>query len=312
MKKKNQSNSKIIQIGNPTLGVTFNDLFGPNGSVIDNFGPKERYVSFLQEIYPEDKITYIEYIDLQLDDHFLVCKCFDDKGHFISYVILYRNKLKFFNGRSLLNTADFIINQYEKDKTCNETPKVYILSIIFRDVDLSYVPIYQDSYDSINFTFIEIPKILEEGTNSKWLQILCTGATKTDLVLIDGSKFQGEVYQSGLKLLESYALDKNYRKVQVSSNDELEYEEYNNKKYEKGRQMVITKGMIQINCNRINQVLYLAARFPIEKIPEMIELDTDLVNFIISTALFLDNLKAQDLSDKTLEEYMKNFINITE
>ena len=189
MRKKNQLNSKIIQIGNPTRSITFNDLFGPNGSVIDNFSGKERFVSFLQEIYPKDKITYIEYIDLQLDDHFLVCKCFDDKGHFISYVVIYRNKEHYFTKNILLNIADSIINKYKKHEPCNEYPKVCILSILYNDFDLkSFVPVSQeDSSDSIIFGYVVLPKILEEGAKSKWLQILGTGATKTDLVLIDAS-----------------------------------------------------------------------------------------------------------------------------
>ena len=78
----NQGSSTIIQIGNPTMKITFNDLFGQNGPTIDSYGPKERLISFLQETFPEDNINFIEYMESFLP-YFQMCKCYDDKGKII-------------------------------------------------------------------------------------------------------------------------------------------------------------------------------------------------------------------------------------
>ena len=186
------------------------------------------------------------------------------------------------------------------------------MSIFCHQFDSDLEPYYNFSKfiksDCITFTFIQLPKIIEEGTNKKWLQILSAGATPKDLVLIDASKFNEEVYQSALKILESYSSDENYPKLQDCLIATSKFEAELNALYDEGRNQVLNEMTINMNHNLIKNVLNLAGRFPLEEIPKMLSVDIDVVNFIVSTALFWDQyLQKNYPTDDNLEEEIQNF-----
>ena len=156
------------------------------------------------------------------------------------------------------------------------------------------------SSDRIQFEFIQLPKILKEGTDKKWLQILSAGATLKDLVQIDASKFNKDVYQSGLEILESYTSEKNYPKLQESSNAAARMVADFNYRYNAGRNFALNKIKISENSKLNEQVLHLVGRYPIETIAKYLQYDIQLVNFIVSTALLFE--KYEDPTDQNIEE----------
>ena len=306
----NQGNSNIILIGNPMLDITFNDLFGPNGSIIDNYGPKERLLSFLQEIYPDDNINFVEFLEIPIYSFPVVCKYFVGQIKEPYYLAIQIYKLPYFMEEFLLKAANYLLRRPGNNLQSNELPNTRILSILLYEIDSTIFQYLSQAFSPnyIQLKFIQLPKIIEEGTNKKWLQILSAGATPKDLVLIDASKFNEEVYQSALKILESYSSDENYPKLQDCLIATSKFEAELNALYDEGRNQVLNEMKIKMNHNLIRNVLNLAGRFPIEKISEMLTVDITVVNFIVLTHLFWDQyLKKQHPTDQNLEEEIEKF-----
>ena len=305
-----QGNSNIIQIGNPLLEISFNDLFGPNGPIIDNYGPKERLLSFLDEIYPEVNIKYVDFLELHIHSFSVICKYFVYGIKDPYYLAIYIYKLPFFMEEPLLRAVHFLALHTEYNKQSRELPSIRILSIILHDFDPAIFQYLSQAFSPnyIQLKFIQLPKIIEEGTNKKWLQILSAGATPKELVSIDASKFNEGVHQSALTLLESYSSKENYPKLKASFIAASNLEAELNARYDEGRNQVLNEMIIKMNHNLIQNVLNLAGRFPLKEIPTMLSVDIDVVNFIVSTALFWDQyLKKQYPTDENLEEEIQKF-----
>ena len=117
-----------------------------------------------------------------------MCNCFDNKGNIIFCFAIQIYKLPTFIPTIFLHSAQLLT---EAIKQTDEIPKVRILLILSHDCDSSLLESVTEtlSSDFLTVTFKQLPKILQEGTNQKWLQILSTGATPKDLVQIDASKF---------------------------------------------------------------------------------------------------------------------------
>ena len=320
----------MIQIGNPTLEITFKDLFGPNGSKIGPFSPKERLLSFLQEIFPEDHVSKIEYLqstkapntpltffDIPIQSK---CKCFNKKGDCIFDVEISRDPIFSFVQRTISYASYLLDSKFKQSASYSQIPQIRVLSLLYYIADVDEPSIYQGKIidpesgeildESLSWTFVQLPKILEEGTNKKWLQILSAGATPKELVSIDASKFNEGVHQSALTLLESYSSKENYPKLKDSFDAALNVERLTKSDFQRGK-LETSYPMILLENRRIIQsVLNLAGQFPIKDIPEMLSIDTDVVYFIVLTYIFWKKyLKKQDQTDQTLEEEIKNFFN---
>ena len=326
-----QNSNTVIEIGNPLYDSTFNDLFGPDGSVFEFYGGKERFLSFIQDLFPSDQIYFIEYIFLSKEDpdadlFDLACRCYDKNGNFIYDVEVQRHQFPSFIKESIFNPSGLL---HHMKQTCatydSQHIKVRIISFYFHNIDKNKPGLFQvkkiKQYKNLltdhnTWTFIQLPKLLEEGTDIKWLQILSAGAINKKLVSIDSSKFNGDAYKSGLKLLESYNESEKYKKLKAPSfysdmvKDDL-LEAYND-----GYLDGITLGTIDLNRFFLGVFFDLFEEgTPLQEISNDLTVDTNLINVIISIGQFWDyfsHLNISEPTDKIIEEEIRKFFNFPE
>lgn len=214
-----------IVIANPTYDLTFKDLFGPQGEVVNQLGPKERLISFLNSIYPEDKISDIQYINTINEQNMrektifdIACRCFDSNEKYICDIEIQRSKNKDFYDRTVLYASQSFIGDTKQCVPYNEQPRSRVLSILNFIIDENrpeifnaYMTIEQTNQiisDIISCTCIQLPIIQKKGTANQWLQILSTG-TNDDLfnqLNVDENSLDPACL-SGLQLLKSYSSD---------------------------------------------------------------------------------------------------------
>lgn len=220
-----------FMIANPTFDLTFKDLFGSNGSLVNDLGPKDRLISFLNSIYPDDHITYIEYINTineqisrKKNIFDVACKCFDSKQKNVYDIEIQTQKYKAFYDRSIVYTNQLFCNNTIEGASYSNQPHARVLSILNFVIDEEQPAIFnahmsidntgEKISDLISLTYIQLPILLETGTDNQWLKILSSGANNSEFndVEIDGANLDDAI-KSGLTLLRSYTQDGKKEKI---------------------------------------------------------------------------------------------------
>ena len=337
-----QTNSNtIIKIANPNYWNTFKDLFGANGSEFGRFRGKERLLSFLQELFPNDNIQYVEYINRLSEvpgietttfdvtfnpcDGDILCKCFDENATFIFDVGVQKRSDAHHCKRAVSHAGNLLIFHIEDDTSSIQRPKVRIVSLNLKNLDKSKPSIFdakitepttKEVLTSIIWTYIQLPKLRNEGTNNKWLQILSVGAINKRFVEIDSSKFSGNQYKSALSLLESY---RDPEKQKILKAEDFAYFKWKSILYDfycQGKEKGAFESQLNINRNMINSIVNCMknGRKP-KEISKRLKISDDVVNFVISIIQFWDyfsQLENSEINDEIFEEEIRKFFNFPE
>ena len=78
-----ESEKQTLTIANPFFDVTFKDLFGPQGSVVNGISSEERLLSLINEIIDDQQFTNIEFFDNPRNIFIITCKCWSDHSPYI-------------------------------------------------------------------------------------------------------------------------------------------------------------------------------------------------------------------------------------
>ena len=285
-------------IGNPIYNLTFQDLFGPNGTVVKNQSGKERLLSFIQDLFPSDDIKFIQYLEIVSNSEIIkntfdiVCSCYDYKGDFIYYVAIHMQKYPFFVESTVQRAAQLLSNEIAINHNHGDLSKIRGVSILTENYGDSLPGIFNDQItipesgnvlsQHISWMYIQLPKIQKEGINLQWLQILSAGIEKTDLIPFD-TPIKGDVYESGLTVLKTYIQPKKLKQLSAevmsfADSTRFIYRIVNDAMIE-GRLVSKNRGIIDIVCNFVKK-----KKFTRQQIAEILEIDIDLINFIISIA----------------------------
>ena len=319
----NQSYSTEYLIANPTYDLTFKDLFGPNGMVIDGIGGKERMISFLNDIYTDEHIFDIEYMDITSETPLtkkiifdILCKCYNFEGVNIYDVEIQRKRYPDFVNRTVLYGARLLSDNSEAGESYSDLPQVRILSLLNYVFDSSKPGIFQGQIIDpksgeqlsklISWTYIQLPILFKEGTDNKWLQILSAGSVKGEFVQINPTEFNDNVYKSGISLLNSYTTPLKSQQLKSESraisDDKRRESSIRREALEEGREEGREEGeQIGINRNRANLILNLKVKntYSNEQISELLDIHIDLVNLVIAIA---------DLSQSYLDYCNENYL----
>ena len=317
----------MIKISNPTYDPNFKNLFGPNGLKIDEDGPRERLLSLLKQIYPNEIIDFVEYLETynelanskkNIFDISCKCKCYNDTGECIFDIEIQRILDDSYVKRTLMYATRLFHTNTIKEDSFTKFPQIRVLSFLCENLDDKKPSIIHHKImipnskkvlsEAFLWTFVQLPKLLKEGTNQKWLQILSAGVPAKRQIQIDASEFTDGVYQSGLKLLEASRSRKQYQRLSNSSFDRMMVKASMDALNYYGQQDSYIESVNFTNHNLIQNVLNLAGRFPLKDIPTILSVDIEVVNFIVLTSLFWEQyLQKNYPTDDNLEEEIQNF-----
>ena len=344
------SNSSVIMIGNPIYGPTFNAIFSVNSPTINQISGKDRLLSFLQEMFPDDEISLIEYIDTtnqNIRDKFIfyvACKCFDQNGNIMYDVEIQRIFSSTYSGKtlyaSLLLSNEKELIEYQpkqgegkdKDHSVKTLPKIRILSILNKNLDGDKPAIFHTHLktpttqtvliDDIALTYIQLPKILHEGTKSSWLKILSSGVNPNYLVACDKSEINGEEELSAFEILQTFTIEKNYKQLEQAFTDELLVALQQKAIFEMAKitydetvkeivEETFAKDQIDRNKDRVVSIIHMLPKYPIEEISINSQCPIEFVNFVASVASFwYEYCNSNDEDDNFLKK-VQQFFTIT-
>ena len=312
------------KIANPMYNLTFKALFCPKGPIANFYGPKERLLSFIQEIFPQDKIAYIEYIEKCDRSRFKIisfdveCQCFDEKGNFVNNVHITRSEYI----EAIITNYD----EYIKDESYKSfLPKDRILSLLNKNINEKEQAIFNVNFisknaqtdidDNLTLAYIQLPKIIEEGINSSWLKILSAGATKSHLISIDKTQFIKDAHISALVLLEAYTKDEKYKELLKEKRAVFWETISENSIYEKAReeakQESRTAFQIETNHDRVCSIINLIQNddLSFERIAKIFDIPVEYVDFIVATACFYyDYCQSKAKGKKQFLKQLQNII----
>ena len=333
----------IIEIANPTYDLTFKALFSHDGPVAERCGPRERLLSFIQELFPKDQITYIDYIETINSNKFktiifdVACKCFDTNGNFVYDVEIQRSLTSDFPGRILFYAATLLYTEtkkiYEvkgksiKDDSYKLLPKVRVISILTKNINEKEQAIFNVNFmsenthtimsDQITLTYIQLPKIFKEGTNSSWLQILSSGVINSSKISINKTQFTKTAYISALDLLEKYTKDKEYEALLKAISEEIQESISENSIVEKVRSDTEEKYFIAYQIEKNHTELYNIVscirddHHSIEATARRLFLPVAYVDFIASISCFyFDYCQSNPKGRKEFLKQLRNLLDI--
>lgn len=293
-------------IANPIYDLTFKDLFGPQGEVVNQLGPKERLISFLNSIYPEDKISDIQYINTINEQNIdIACKCFDSNDKYICDIMIKRSKHKDLYDRTIMNASQLFIGHTKQGVPYNEQLRSRVLSILNFIVDENRPEIFntymtieqtnQITSDIISCTYIQLPIIQKKGTDNQWLQILSTGINGDlfNQLNVDENSLDPACL-SGIQLLQSYFSENKKEQLQFAQLSDFheQAQEASNMSYAKqeGVDEYREQTKMILNKNIILQILNanLNGKNP-DEIAEFLLIPKQLVTMVIDVSKLAHN-----------------------
>ena len=224
-------------IANPMYDLTFHALFGPEGEVVNEIGGKERLISFLNSIYTQETISFVDYIEIETNsqDNKLIqfdimCKCYNSTGNNLYDVTIQRRIDKESFDDSYLSSAQLLRYKAKQNIGIYEIPQIRVLSILPFLLDSSQPGILEGQIvysttkklvnNDILWTQIQLPKLLEEGTNNQWLQLLAKGIDLNQPFLqIENTNSDSDAFDSGISILNSYTMGKKRKKVSEEAHE---------------------------------------------------------------------------------------------
>ena len=286
-------------IANPIYDLTFNALFGPNSEVVDGIGGKERLVSFLNQIYPQNKITYVEYIEIQEKSPYyesfqfdIMCKCYDSLGFNPYDVSIQRRTNKDSFDDSYLSSAQFLRYKAKYIPGMYEMPQIRILSILNFLLDSSQPAIFctqivsSTTTKSVNndilWTHIQLPKLVEEGTNNQWLQLLIKGLDFQPFFKFENSNPCSDSFKSGISLLNSYTSGPKGEQVTEEAHQIFTQQVLIATLQKQYKDEIEIKIQNKENRMFINSIIHfiIDKKFSSEKISNILDVPIEFVNFI--------------------------------
>ena len=297
-------------IANPIFDSTFWDLFGSGGTIANGFGPKERLISFLNEIYKDtdkdEQIARIKYknsIRTLRETQVIMCKCYNSKGSNIYDVEIQKNIfLNIYNEDTLdeLRLLSYNVEELESLDFSNLSP-LRVLSIITNDVFDSSKPgiftgqINDEKYGDmlnkyISLTYIQFPIIREKGTNIKWLRFLSMCDEIEKYIKINITKWDDDVFISCIRILKNTYNNKSdellYELRHILDEKRSEYarkEHLRKKGFKIGQRIGIEIGE-RLASARFALNLKINWNYSNEKIAELLYVNIEFVNFVDTNA----------------------------
>ena len=143
----------------------------------------------------------------------IACKCYDSNGQYIYDVEIQKQLYPNYPDRTVLNAAQLLSQEASTIQKYPKLPKIRVISVLNQNYDDSLPGIFDAQIiipkpenilpNIISWTYLQLPKLKEEGTKLQWLQILAAGIQNSELVPFN-TPIEGIVYKSGLTLLQSY------------------------------------------------------------------------------------------------------------
>lgn len=295
---------QIITIGNPTYDLTFKDLLGPKGAVVDGIDGKGRLISFINSVYDDD-ITDIEYIDITSEHPYtkkmvfdIACKCYDKDHKNIYDIEIQRGMQADFIDRTVMYGARLLSDNLES-RSYWAQPHVRVLSLLNHVLDKEKPGIFHGKIidpearevlrDVISWTYVQLPILRQNGTDNRWLWLMSQGATMEQYIDLDASESASEdpVYNSGVRLLESYTSNGRRAALQAEARAIADGERLINTVREEGVAIGREEGVaIGINKAHANSILNLRIKLGMgsDQIADALGMQPEFVQLVIAIA----------------------------
>ena len=314
-----ESEKQTLTIANPFFDVTFKDLFGPQGSVVNGISSEERLLSLINEIIDDQQFTNIEFFDNPRNIFIITCKCWSDHSPYIYCIGFQKHLLP-------QNKDQFIVDGTHLVKDVADTVSYFthfrIISILNYVLDDTQPGIFPckicDSTgdilsDFLQWKFIQLPILFEQGTNMQWLKLLSLGTMNQNYIDVQSNDFDNSICQNALELLSSYTEGEKSEKIEIESKIISDIQD---KERSKINPLDNENQSSAINQELTNNILDLKIKhqYSNDDISNLLGVALEFVNLVVSIAelsqSFLDYCRDNDLEpdfDVFLEEARKKY-----
>ena len=285
-----------LEIKNPTYDDVFKELFGPTGTPVNNFGPEDRVMSLVNQVLGPKFVNEIEYRDttsdkpysitFRYDVHFF---CNNQNTHFDLEMQKEQNSKEDYYGRAELYGSRILQDNLRKGKKKYfHIPNVCVLSFLAFIIDPTLPAIFDAQQIEPNsktilshhlrYFYIQLPLIKQQGSQSKWLQLLAEGYNKGRKITINKAQYRNDrIISSSLVLLNAMLKRSDFQALHQAYISSLE---------EPKLTATVAKRLIREHSNQIPLILTLKlqARSSVEDIARYVNMDVNFVNLILSIA----------------------------